>query len=400
MNANFNKAAACPVQPMRNDSKTAALAAKYVKAEPGTQWIHSFDQARELLRSGRLRQSGVQVAPVEKEDPTKACLFFLDGEPHARRRAAIARFFSSKAIATRHLPVMQENTEMLLAELRRDGRARLDELSLRLAAAVVAEIVGLTSSKLGPMAKRIERTNGAPMAARGGIGRLLAPLVSGFNALLFLYLDVKPAIAARRAQRREDVISRLLDEGRSDQEILIECLTFGMAGMTTTREFIVMAAWHLFENEDLRRRFLDGDEADQHAILAEILRLEPVASMIWRSVAEEVAGVAPEPIAAGARLSFDLRAANLDEAAVGPCPHMLDPDRAKRLDANGKYMSFGDGDHFCPGGQVALVETRVFLDKLFRVPGLRLVRAPDMHFSPPMLMSYELRDARIACDRG
>ena len=400
MNVHIDKPARCPVQPVRSDSKTASLAANHMRPEQGSQWIQSFGLARDLLRSGRLRQNGVQMAPVEKDDPTKASLFFLDGVVHTRRRAAIGRFFTSKAIATRHMPVMLENTEALLAKFRKSGRAKLDVLSLRLACAVVAEIVGLTNSDLRRMAKRVEGSTGAQLAASGRIGKLVAPLVSGFNALRFFYLDVRPAIAARRAQRREDVISRLLDEGRSDKEILVECLTFGLAGMTTTREFIVMAAWHLFENDDLRQRFLGGDEADQHAILTEILRLEPVASMIWRSVAETVEGMTPEPIAAGERLSFDLRAANLDEEVVGSCPLTLDPDRARRLEVNGKYLSFGEGEHHCPGGLVALAETRVFLDRLFRIPGVRLVRAPDMHFMPPMLMSYELRNAIIACDRA
>jgi cytochrome P450 len=269
-----------------------------------------------------------------------------------------------------------------------------------MAGAVIAEIVGLTSSDVTRMAKRIEGASRATMAQRGGLWKLLAAVLARVYGLQVLFLDVRPAIAARRAARQEDVISRLLDEGRSDMEILVECLTFGLAGMTTTRELIVMVAWHFFDNDELRQRFLDGNEADQHAILTEILRLEPVASMIWRTAAEEVGGITPETIAAGTRLSFDLRAANLDETEVGACPLSIDPDRSRRLKSNGAYMSFGDGEHFCPGWQVALVETRVFLNQLFRVPGIRLVRAPDMHFVPPMLMSYELRNAIIACDRG
>jgi cytochrome P450 len=400
LDATVDRTATRPASGSGNDSKTASLAAKYLRAEPGSRWIRSFSQVHALLRSGRLRQSGVDMAPVEKEDPTKACLFFLEGEAHRRRRTAIAPFFAPSVIATRHLRVMMESTEALIAEFRKNGRGRLDELSLRLAGAVVAEIVGLTNSNPDRMFKRIERSNGAPLVARGGIYKLLGSLKSGFYALQVLYLDVRPAIAARRKQRKEDVISRLLDEGRSDEEILVECLTFGMAGMTTTREFIVMAAWHMFENDDLRRRFLDGSDVEQHAILSEILRLEPVASMIWRTVTDEVTDITPEAIPAGARLSLDLRSANLDEAKVGACPHMIDPDRAKRVKDPGTYMSFGAGPHFCPGGQVALTETRVFLNQLFRIPGIRLVRAPDMHFVPPMLMSYELRNAIIACQPG
>jgi cytochrome P450 len=223
--------------------------------------------------------------------------------------------------------------------------------------------------------------------------------MTAFYALLIFHRDVRPAIAARRAERKEDVISRLLDEGRSDQEILVECMTFGLAGIFTTREFIVVAAWHLFENAALRQRFLDGEDADRTAILMEILRLEPVAGMIYRATAGASPDLVAEAWPAGTQLSLHIRAANLDEAEVGPDPTRLDPDRAKRLKVNGAYMSFGDGEHFCPGWQVALSETRVLLDKLLRVPGVRLARPPDMDWDPPMLQSYVLRNAVIACDR-
>ena len=148
-----------------------------------------------------------------------------------------------------------------------------------------------------------------------------------------------------------------------------------------------------------RRRFLDGDEADQIEILKEILRLEPQASMIYRTSTERVADGLSQPVEPGQRLSLDIRAANLDEAMVGPDPTHIDPDRARRMRNNGAWMSFGDGSHFCPGWQVGLTESRVILDRLFRLPGLRLVRYPDLQWTPPMLQSYQFTNAVIECDR-
>jgi cytochrome P450 len=383
-----------------SDSKTLRMAAEVIAPEPGSRLVQRFADLRRVLRGAASLQSGVEVAPVEQDDPTRASIFFLDGEAHFKRRAAIAGFFSPQAINKLHMPVMQTTADALIAEFRASGQARLDQLSLRLAAAVAAEIIGLTNSDVAGMARRIEGASRATMAGRGGLWKVLAALLSRFYGLQVFTRDVLPAIAARRAARRQDVISRLLDEGRSDKEILVECMTFGLAGMTTTREFIVVAAWHLFEREDLRRSYLDGDDAAKMDILMEILRLEPVASMIYRTVGEDMEDVAAEGLAAGSRVSLCIRAANLDMAEVGPDPARLDPDRARRRKANASYMSFGDGDHRCPGWLVALTETRVFLDKLLRVPGVRLVRAPDIRWAPPMLMSYELRNAVIACDRG
>jgi cytochrome P450 len=237
-----------------------------------------------------------------------------------------------------------------------------------------------------------------PSALPRRFGRLLRPLLFRFHALNFFYRDVRPAIEARRRTRREDLISQLLDEKYSNKAIMIECMTYAVAGMVTTREFIVMAAWHLLESDALRARFLTGDEADQLAILDEILRLEPVASVLQRRAAEEMA-IGSGTISAGTLLAVDIRSANTDESVTGPCPHVLDPDRAKRMKAAGGYLSFGYGSHRCPGSQVAMHETRIFLDRLLRVPGIRLEHAPQIGWSD-MLMSYELRGAMIACNRG
>jgi cytochrome P450 len=180
--------------------------------------------------------------------------------------------------------------------------------------------------------------------------------------------------------------------------MIIECLTYGVAGVSTTREFIVMAAWHLFEKDDLRARFLSGTEEDQFAIIKEILRLEPVAGHLYRRALQDVPDAAGGPIKTGERLGVNLRAVNADEAIAGTCPYQIDPDRAKRMRVIGPYLSFGDGAHRCPGAQVALHETRVFLDRLLRVPGIRLVSEPRISCNLST-QGYELRGAIVACDR-
>ena len=99
----------------------------------------------------------------------------------------------------------------------------------------------------------------------------------------------------------------------------------------------------------------------------------------------------------GGLYAIDIRAVNTDEAIVGSCPFALDPDRATRQKENGRYMTFGDGAHNCPGWQVALHESRIFLDRLMRIPGVRLKREPDMGWNPGV-QGYELRNAIITCE--
>jgi cytochrome P450 len=292
---------------------------------------------------------------------------------------------------------MEGTTDKLLKQLQVDGRAKLDDISFELAVAVASEIVGLTESDLHKMSRRLSVFLRSSFSHDKGIRRKLNILNAAVYGTQFFFLDVVPAVRARRKQRREDLISQTLDKGYGKKQIMIECMTYATAGMVTTREFIVMAAWHLFDRPALREQFVAADEEGQMAILMEILRLEPIAAMIYRRADEDIETTARGKVCARSKFAVDLRAVNSDESVVGPNPFVLDAQRAKKLNQNGTFMSFGDGSHRCPGWQVALKESRVFLDRLLRVPGIRLERAPDMLWNAP-LMSYELRNAVVTCD--
>jgi cytochrome P450 len=389
--------AECPFEATRDDRKSAALAAERFTLSPDARVIGSLAFARELLRSNVTRQAATGMVDAGAADPAFTSVFFLDGEPHKRKRQAVQRFFTPKAISTRYRAVMERSTDALIEGLRARGQARLDRMSFQLAVTVAAEIVGLTESDQTAMTRRIQGTLvalrvGSMSRWRRPLGRLQAT-VSG---IFFLLRDLRPAIRARQAERREDVISHLLDEGYPEQAMVVECLTYAVAGMITTREFIVMAAWHLLGNDALRRRFLAADEAEQTAILEEIMRIDPVVNMVSRRITDDTATEFGS-VASGETVVFDIRAANLDQTIVGECPNALDPDRARRVKNAGSYLSFGDGGHRCPGAQVALTETRVFLDRLLRLPGIRLEREPDLRWTEE-LNGYELHNALVACD--
>ena len=360
-------------------------------------WVRSFAFARELLRSPKVLQDGAGAEQVDVGNPEHVPVFYLDGDVHKARRKAIVKFFTPQAVKTRHRPIMERVTDELLARVRASGQARLDEVTFELAVSVVSGIVGLTESDRRQMAKRISTLLKVTFTNARGLQKPVKKVREIWHGYQFFVKDVRPAIAERRRQRRDDVISQTLDKGYSEKAIMIECMTYATAGMIATREFIVMASWYLFERPEIRDRFLAGDEEDQLLILQEILRLEPIAAMIYRRADEDIEGTSNGDVRAGSHFVIDLRAVNGDESVVGPCPHAFDPDRAKRQNQNGTFMSFGDGAHRCPGWQVALHETRVFIDRLFRIPGLRLVREPDMLWNDTV-KGYELRNAVITCD--
>jgi cytochrome P450 len=359
--------------------------------------IDSFAAAREVLRSGDVRQAGFNAELVHRFiGPRHAPVLYQDGEPHQKQRSATARFFTPRVVATRYCALMEATSRDLVAQFRQSRRARLDDMSLTLAVAVAADIIGLTDSPRDGMAARLNRFFAAPVG-QGTIRTLRNAMFGQLRTLAFYWFDVRPAIRARRREPREDVISHLISEGYSNREILTECLTYGAAGMATTREFIVMAGLRLFEHDDLRARFLAAGEPGRIGILEEVLRLEPVVSTLKRRTActmtlqtERGAMTIPDR----SLVEIDIGAANRDEAAAGACPHRLDPDRARPAKGSASLMSFGDGPHRCPGAAVALHEAAIFLDQLMRVPGLRLERRPTKTINP-VSSGYELRDAVI-----
>lgn len=393
------QATGCPVHQGRDDRKSARIADPNLKPQDGARVVSSFTATREILRSPKVKQAGASADVVDMSRPDEISFFFLDGDLHRKRRAAVAGLFAPKTIVTRHQAVMNRTMDAIVAELQRRGSAPLDELSWQMAVDVAAEIVGLTNSDSNAnLANRVKAVLDSSVTRKPGlINTLLFNLKMLARVGRFWKHDLAPAVAARRVEPRDDVISYMVKENYSKKGMIMECLSYGGAGMMTTREFIVMAAWHLFDKPALLERFLTGGEDDQFAILEEILRLEPVASLLHRTATEVTTGENGAAMKEGETVCLSIRAANTDEAITGACPYELDPDRAKRMKVVGPYMSFGDGPHRCPGAQVALHETRVFLDRMFRLPGIRLVSEPEILWNP-FIQGYELRGAVVACD--
>lgn len=391
----------CPFHAGRDERKSAEAAAANVPPRAGSVLrVDDFAIARRVLRSSGTKQAGFMADLIERATRRMATpVLFQEGEVHQKQRAATARYFAPRVVTTRYRELMNQLSDGLMAKLEADGRADLSDMSLDMAVAVAAQIIGLTDSPLARMSYRLNAFfSRGDMSKAGLLKRVGNFLHTQYYFLGFFFLDVKPAIRARRAKPQEDVISHLVAEGYSDREILTECVTYGAAGMVTTREFIVMAAWHLIERPQLRERFVACDEAERIAILEEILRLEPVVGHLYRLALQDITIEEDGRflrIPAGTVVDMNIRSANTDEAAVGACPYQLVPDRAKHSSkvALGS-MSFGDGHHRCPGAAVAMQESAIFLERLLRDPRVRLEKPPTLTWND-LTVGYELRDAIV-----
>jgi len=370
--------------------------------EAGVWHVQSYPAARALLRSTETRQAGFgadrAVQALKKMRPP---VLFRDGAEHREHRRQTAKYFTPRKVNDSYRELMHRYADEQIARLRRKGRADLSELSFALAVAVAGAVLGLDPARRGT-AGRLDRfftehKTQPSLHSPVGIYRMLA---ANSRMLAYYLFDVRPAIRARRRERRDDLISHLLDEGCSNVEILGECITFGAAGMITTREFITVAAWHLFTNDDLRAAYVGGDEPARVAMLREILRLEPVVANLTRRTTADVAvpdESGPVTIPAGARVDVVIGQANLDPDTVGERPGEVCPARSLPDGVTESVLSFGDGPHRCPGAYIAIQETEIFLTKLFALPNLRMEREPDTRIRQ-QIDSYELTGLVLAVD--
>ncbi|THF71534.1 cytochrome P450 [Deinococcus sp. Arct2-2] len=365
----------------------------------GVYRVQGFAAAREVLRAEGVRQAGFMAETVRDTGLLKnQPVLFAEGEEHHAMRRDTARYFTPTQVAD-YQPMIARHADALITKLARAGELNLDDLSLTLAVQVAARVVGLTDSLAPGLERRVmafvEGGGDSEPGKAQARGRIRG-LQQQANLSLFFLLDVKPAIQARRKQRRDDLISHLLDKGYNDLDILTECLTYGTAGMVTTREFISVAAWHLLQDEALRADYVHGTEKERHAILHEILRLEPVVSTLYRR-AETDLMVGEQAVPKGSLLALNVGAANLDGDVIGDAPETLCPGRRLPRGVQAQGLAFGDGHHRCPGAFLAIKESDVFLRRLLIWNDLRIVSPPSVTVNE-VVKGYEIRGLRVSLE--
>lgn len=378
--------------------KTAAVAGRNAIPAPGAIRLADAASIRTILRSDHTTQAGFGAGRVKLEGNIPVIL--ADGEPHRLQRSATARFFSPKAVATRYRPLMESLSDTIVGRIHAAGGATLETETMELAVGVAADIIGLTHGDRAGLSRRLEAIfRGAISGRSNSLSRLMAAAKQRYAALNFLFRDVRPAVRARQKAPDEDLISHLMEQGYSDTEILTECLVYAAAGMVTTREFIVVAAWHMLDRPELRDHFLAASQSEQMTMLEEILRAEPVVGIIARRLNGSIDLPGGNGrLEAGSVVELDLRGANSDAAMVGPSANCIDFSRAVAGKHPSAMFSFGDGAHRCPGAAVAMLESAIFLDRLMRLPGLHLTTEPDVGWAAG-ISGYELSGAVIRCDK-
>jgi cytochrome P450 len=168
--------------------------------------------------------------------------------------------------------------------------------------------------------------------------------------------------AARRAEPRDDVISRLAtveDDGDrlDDAELAMFLVQLLVAGNETTRNALAggLVAWAEAPDEWARLR---RDPGLVDRAVEEVLRWTTPVVYFMRTTTRDVT-VGHQAIPAGSPVVLHYLSANRDEREFGPTADRFDIGR----DPN-HHLAFGSGPHFCLGAALARIELRAMFAAL------------------------------------
>lgn len=276
-----------------------------------------------------------------------------DPPAHTRVRALINLAFAGIAAERRRSRIEGLARELLAT--RADGRdlCVVEDFGFHLPIIVAAEMIGV------PAADRLHFRSLFEDAELLFVpDRTPEQEERGRRALAEEIRYVRALVAARRTERREDLISELVrartPEGALDEdEIVSAVVTIFTAAGTTTERLISSGILALLQHPDQLARLRAQPDLIDSAV-EEILRWhhpdQSTSTPRWTTEAVRMGGVT---IPAGATVRLSLGAANRDPA------EFPDPDRFDITRAPNRHLAFGRGDHFCLGATLARLEARI-----------------------------------------
>ena len=294
-------------------------------------------------------------------------LGFTDPPLHTRLRKIVTPEFTMRRLA-RLEPMISEIVDRQLDRLEGEGSGA--DLAKHVAFPVpfqtICALLGLdyedrdAFEKLG--SARFDATNGGA-AAFGA--------VSEQREFLFA------AVAKQRKEPGPGLIGQILrDEGDLISDVDLAGLADGVftGGFETTAGMIALGTIVLLRDPAYADLIRKGEPEDVDRIVEELLRYLAVVQVAFPRFAKQDMMLFGQQLKAGDVVLASLSGANRDPSSAGEQPDEFDPHR---IPTSG-HLAFGHGIHRCIGAELARMELRIALPRLFqRFPDLALAKPQE-----------------------
>ena len=298
-------------------------------------------------------------------------LIALDPPDHKRLRRLVNRPFTPREIGVHEDRIRQLSEDCFngLLATNADGRADwVKDYTWPFPVLVIAELLGVPTS----LRDDFKRWSDDLVGFLGGVGPDPKAGVASFMEMFSFFHE---AIAARRSEPSEDLISMLIhnadadDEPLTADELVLFCVLLLVAGNETTTNLLSNAMKILASDPALIARLRDEPGMIPGAV-EEVLRFDGPVQALPRGTTRSVSldGV---QIPANSTVLVYFGAANRDER------HFADPDRFELDRKTTDHIAFGSGIHLCLGAPLARLEARIGLETLSsHVRNLELTDTP------------------------
>jgi len=291
----------------------------------------------------------------------------LDPPRHDALRNLLWKAFTPKRVADLE-PRVREIARELIDGFADAGRADLlAEFACQLPSRVIGELIGIPAKRRPAFLEWTES--------------MISPDPNrDRNPFAMIYQEFAKLLDERRAERRDDLMSALLDaeiEGvkLSQEELLGFCFLLVVGGNDTTTNLIANGAVLLARHPEQREEIL-ADGALLAPAIEEMLRFDSPTQALPRIATRDVT-LHGQTVRAGEEVSLCWGAANHDER------RFEDPERFDIHRSNNRHLALGHGVHFCMGAHLARLEGRVAFEELLaRLPAYALEEEPRWAPSP------------------
>jgi cytochrome P450 len=331
----------------------------------------SSDRARPLMESLDPERRA-RLAPL-----VEAMSHFMvvnDPPVHTRLRRLADSAFRQQRVASMATKIEQLVDELLDDFIESGQEDFISHFAYPLPAAVIAEMLGAPASDRD----RFRTWSDEFALVAFGVGsddrpdrhdramRGLAEMVDYFEGL----------VEQARHRPADDMLSSWLEtddrgDALTNDELTSMCALMLFAGHETTTNLLANGLLTLLRHPDQLAAFRSSPGLVQRAV-EELLRFEGPIKLVVRWVSHDL-HLRGKEISAGERVFLLNCAANRDPE------RFPDPDRFDITRSPNPHLGFGRGIHVCIGAQLARIEARLALSRVFdRLPGLRLAdEEPD-----------------------
>jgi cytochrome P450 len=331
-----------------------------------------------VSRSPKLFSSserGPYVWDMSEEDLAgqRLTMLVMDPPQHVKYRRLVQRGFTPRMVEKLE-PTIRKHARAAVDAIAEKGECEfVEHLACELPLTLICELVGIPVE----MRKQIFDWSNQLIGADDHDMRAADPEATAMQ--MWLYCN---QLVAQKKAKPDDTLLSTLANGSVEGEALSELelnnffVLLCVAGNETTRNATSQFMRLMFEHPEQWKLLTSDVDRYLEGAIEEVLRFSPPV-MMFRRTAMEDTEIRGQRIAKGDKLYLSYPSANRDEEVFGESAMRFDITRK-----DNEHISFGIGEHFCLGANLARMQLHCILREVAtRLPDIRPTGGPEFQRS-------------------